>query len=131
MSSSPLIRKNGAVDRRPKEAAIGGPSNTIVGIPPIVEHKVMTDRHHVLTRDAEGTVALWNVLAGSMVDEYGKEKELFEPKSLPSWFSCDHRLGQLCVTLDFLSTFSAEESDNCKINLGKVMLEGAFASWRR
>ncbi len=40
--------------------------------PGIVAHEVLTDRRHVLTRDSEGVVALWDVLTGCQVETYGK-----------------------------------------------------------
>ena len=60
-------------------------------------------------------MSLWDVLAGEAVQQYGrvdfaaKRAELFAPRSVGSWFSCDHRLGQLTVTLEPPGCFAAEE----------------------
>ena len=34
--------------------------------------QVMNDRRHILTQDAEGEVALWDVLTGGEVQAFGK-----------------------------------------------------------
>ena len=34
--------------------------------------QVMNDRRHILTKDAEGNVALWDVLTGGEVQSFGK-----------------------------------------------------------
>jgi hypothetical protein len=34
------------------------------GLPPIQQVAVLTDRRHVLTQDAEGTVLMWDVSTG-------------------------------------------------------------------
>lgn len=38
-----------------------------------------------------------------------KRRELWEARSVPPWFSCDHRLGCLSITLTPNSAFCAEE----------------------
>ncbi|KAG2452302.1 hypothetical protein HYH02_003326 [Chlamydomonas schloesseri] len=122
------------------------PAVVIPGVPALVAHEVLADRRHVLTRDSRGHVALWDVLTGAKVQSYGKvdmdakRRELWEPRSVPGWFSADTRLGCLCISLEPGSAFAAEEyaqqleysgvPDDCKVNYGKLVLDCVFAKWR-
>ena len=42
------------------------------GIPPLVHSAVLTDRRHVLTKDAEGNVQLWDIATGAVEQHFGK-----------------------------------------------------------
>lgn len=63
-----------------------------------------------------------------------QERALFEPISVPSWFSMDVRLGQPCITLEPPGCFFAEEyalalgvpdvAEDVKVNYGKLVLDG-------
>ncbi|GLC37642.1 hypothetical protein PLESTB_000797600 [Pleodorina starrii] len=130
------------------EPIVRKPVATIPGIPGIVAHEVLADRRRVLTRDARGTVALWDVLTGMQMAVYGKvdfdakRRELWEARSVPPWFTADHRLGCLSITLAPTSAFTAEEyavklggypgelPEEHKVNYGKLVLECVFAKWR-
>jgi WD repeat-containing protein 48 len=86
------------------------------------------------------------VLSGGVIQSYGKvdlvekEKELFEPRSVPSWFTTDIRLGQISIWLEPPSCFLSEEyaldlgyldaPDDQKINMGRLVLEGILAKWK-
>ncbi|EFJ42036.1 hypothetical protein VOLCADRAFT_97916 [Volvox carteri f. nagariensis] len=122
------------------------PLVTIPGIPAIAEHHVLADQRRVLTRDVQGNVALWDVLLGTEMVLYGKadfdakRRELSDQRSVPPWFTCDHRLGCLCITLSPSTAFNAEEygvdvgfgdvAEHVKVNHGKLVLECVFAKWR-
>lgn len=77
---------------------------------------MLNDRRHVLTLDSEGKVSLWDVLTGGVVESYGqvdfnaKEKELFEPLSVPPWFQPDIRMGRLNAVLEPPSCFFVSSS---------------------
>ncbi|GFH26663.1 WD repeat domain-containing protein, partial [Haematococcus lacustris] len=145
-----------------RQPLISGPSAVLQGIPPIVAHKVLSDRRHILTKDTDGNVSRWDVLAGAETGRYGKvsmddmERKLFEARHCPSWFVADNRLGQLSISLEPPHCFNAEEyaqqqqeeeqqwrprasdalgypeaTEDAKVNLGKLVLEGAFALWRQ
>ncbi|KAL6761193.1 WD40-repeat-containing domain protein [Haematococcus lacustris] len=130
-----------------RQPLISGPSAVLQGMPPIVAHKVLSDRRHILTKDADGNVSRWDVLAGAETGRYGKvsmddmERKLFEARHCPSWFVADNRLGQLSISLEPPHCFNAEEyaqalgypeaTEDAKVNLGKLVLEGAFALWRQ
>lgn len=80
----------------------------------IIHHKVLNDRRHLLTKDSDGQVVLWDILSGQAVETYGavdfaaKERELFKPVSVPSWFTSDIKLGAIALHLETPSCFSAE-----------------------
>ncbi|GLC66648.1 hypothetical protein PLESTF_000456600 [Pleodorina starrii] len=95
------------------------PEAVIEGVPGLVAHEVLADRRRVLTLDMAGDVALWDVLRGAQIASYGKvdfaskARELWEPRSVPSWFTADTRLGCLTVSLEPPSAFAAEEYAVC------------------
>ncbi|CAI4231498.1 unnamed protein product [Auanema sp. JU1783] len=105
------------------------PELVIPGAPSIKYHVVLNDKRHVVTKDSEGCVALYDVLGGRKVAEYG----IF----VPSWFTVDFKSGMLQITLDESDVFSAwlsakdagvEDSDT-KINYGGMMLRSLFERW--
>ncbi|KAH7654954.1 WDR48/Bun107 protein [Dioscorea alata] len=121
------------------------PSLTIPGIPGIVQHEILNNRRQVLTKDTAGSVKLWEITKGVVVQDYGqvsfeeKKEELFETVSIPAWFTMDTRLGNLSVHLDTPQCFSAEmyavdlhvsgASEDQKINLAQETLRGLLAHW--
>ncbi|CAK9143087.1 unnamed protein product [Ilex paraguariensis] len=90
------------------------PSFGTPGTPGIVQHEVLNNRRHVLTKDTAGSVKLWEVTRGVVLEDYGKvsfekkKEELFEMVSIPAWFTVDTRLGSLSVHLDTPHCFAAE-----------------------
>ena len=42
------------------------------GIAPLVQSAVLTDRRHVLTKDADGNVELWDIATGAVEESFGK-----------------------------------------------------------
>lgn len=46
------------------------------GIAPLVHSAVLTDRRHILTKDAEGMVELWDIATGAVEERYGKVPSL-------------------------------------------------------
>ncbi|KAH9688380.1 WD REPEATS REGION domain-containing protein [Citrus sinensis] len=121
------------------------PNFTIPGIPGIVQHEILNNRRHVLTKDAAGSVKLWEITRGVVVEDYGKasfeekKEELFEMVSIPAWFTVDTRLGSLSVHLDTPQCFSAEmysadlqiagKPEDDKVNLARETLKGLLAHW--
>ncbi|KAJ8770960.1 hypothetical protein K2173_022184 [Erythroxylum novogranatense] len=90
------------------------PTLTIQGTPAIVQHEILNNRRHVLTKDTDGSVKLWEITRGVVIEDYGKvsfedkKEQLFEMVSIPAWFTVDTRLGSLSVHLDTPQCFSAE-----------------------
>ncbi|CAI8615522.1 unnamed protein product [Vicia faba] len=123
------------------------PTLTIRGTPGIVQHEVLNNKRHVLTKDTSGSVKLWEITKGVVVEDYGKvsfkekKEELFEMVSVPAWFTVDTRLGTLSVHLDTPQCFSAEmysadlniigKPEDDKVNLGRETLKGLLAHWLR
>ncbi|KAL5566956.1 hypothetical protein UlMin_030120 [Ulmus minor] len=121
------------------------PTLTIPGTPGIVQHEILNNRRHVLTKDASGSVKLWEITRGIVIEDYGKvsfdekKEELFEMVSIPAWFTVDTRLGSLSVHLDTPQCFSAEmysadlnivgKPEDDKINLARETLKGLLAHW--
>lgn len=121
------------------------PSFTIGGTPGIVQHEILNNRRHVLTKDNAGSVKLWEITRGVVVEDYGevsfekKKEELFEMVSIPAWFTVDTRLGSLSVHLDTPQCFSAEmysadlnineKPEDDKVNLARETLKGLLAHW--
>ncbi|CAI9301968.1 unnamed protein product [Lactuca saligna] len=121
------------------------PTLTVEGIPGIVQHEILNNRRHVLTKDNGGSVKLWEITKGVVIQDYGKvsfekkKEELFEMVSIPAWFTVDSRLGSLSVHLDTPQCFSAEmyaidlniteKAEDDKINLARETLKGLLAHW--
>ncbi|KAM7511778.1 hypothetical protein LguiB_010653 [Lonicera macranthoides] len=121
------------------------PSFSITGTPGIVQHEILNNRRHVLTKDTAGSLKLWEITRGIVVEDYGevpfdkKKEDLFEMVSIPAWFTIDTRLGSLSVHLDTPQCFSAEmysadlniigKPEDDKINLGRETLKGLLSHW--
>ncbi|KAM0060037.1 putative transcription factor WD40-like family [Helianthus debilis subsp. tardiflorus] len=121
------------------------PTFSIDGIPGIIQYEILNNKRHVLTKDNAGSVKLWEITRGVVIENYGqvsfekKKEELFEMVSIPSWFTVDSRLGNLSVHLDTPQCFSAElytmdlniteKPEDDKINLARETLKGLLAHW--
>ncbi|KAL9235101.1 hypothetical protein vseg_009894 [Gypsophila vaccaria] len=121
------------------------PTLTIPGIPAIVQHEILNNRRHVLTKDTSGSVKLWEITRGMIIEDYGKvqfdekKEKLFEMVSIPAWFTASTRLGNLSIHLDTPQCFAAEmysadlniagKPEDDKINLGRETLKGLLAHW--
>ncbi|XP_076890559.1 uncharacterized protein LOC143541679 [Bidens hawaiensis] len=118
---------------------------SIDGIPGIVQHEILNNKRHVLTKDNAGSVKLWEITRGVVIEDYGqisfekKKEELFEMVSIPTWFTADTRLGSLSIHLDTPQCFSAEmysadlhiieKAEDDKINLARETLKGLLVHW--
>ncbi|XP_028770767.1 WD repeat-containing protein 48 [Neltuma alba] len=121
------------------------PTLTIAGSPGIVQHEILNNKRHVLTKDTAGSVKLWEITRGAVIEDYGKisfeekKQDLFEMVSIPTWFTVDTRLGCLSVHLDTPQCFSAEmysadlnivgKPEDDKVNLARETLKGLLAHW--
>ncbi|XP_065853671.1 uncharacterized protein [Euphorbia lathyris] len=122
------------------------PTLSVPGIPAIVQHEILNNRRHVLTKDTAGSVKLWEITRGVVVEDYGKvsfeekKEQLFEMVSIPAWFTVDTRLGSLSVHLDTPQCFYAEmysadlniagKPEDDKVNLARETLKGLAAPWQ-
>nr|GEW03191.1 WD repeat-containing protein 48 [Tanacetum cinerariifolium] len=108
------------------------PTFSIDGIPGIVQHEILNNRRHVLTKDDAGSVKLWEITRGVVLKDYGQV-------SIPAWFTADTRLGSLSIHLDTPQCFSAEmysadlniteKAEDDKINLARETLKGLLTHW--
>ncbi|KAB5529397.1 hypothetical protein DKX38_019478 [Salix brachista] len=121
------------------------PTLIIPGTPAIVQHEILNNRRHVLTKDTAGSVKLWEITRGIVIEDFGKvsfeekKEQLFEMVSIPAWFTVDTRLGNLSVHLDTPQCFSAEmysadlnivgKPEDDKVNLARETLKGLLAHW--
>lgn len=121
------------------------PSFSIMGTPGIVQHEILNNRRHVLTKDSAGCVKLWEVTKGVVIEDNievsfeEKKQQLFEMVSIPSWFTVDTKLGSLSIHLDTPQCFSAEmysadldiaeKPEDDKVNLARETLKGLLAHW--
>uniref|UniRef100_A0A7N0VDW8 Uncharacterized protein n=1 Tax=Kalanchoe fedtschenkoi TaxID=63787 RepID=A0A7N0VDW8_KALFE len=121
------------------------PSLVIPGTPAIVQHEILNNKRHILTKDTSGSVKLWEVTRGIVIEDYGKvsfdekKNELFEMVSIPSWFTVDTKFGNLSIHLDTPQCFSAEiyasdlkiseKAEDDKVNLARETLKGLLTHW--
>ncbi|KHJ91783.1 WD domain, G-beta repeat protein [Oesophagostomum dentatum] len=105
---------------------------------------ILNDKRHVITKDSDDCIGLYDVLAGRKVADFGKrpfEDVVLEHNRkvfVPSWFSVDYKSGMLQITLEEGDVFSAwlsakdagvDDSDN-KINYGGMMLRSLFEHYQ-
>lgn len=110
------------------------------------EVAVLTDRRHVLARDDEGRIRMWDLSLGAPVRDLGirsmrdVERDLFDPaQNVSPWFSPDARLGCLAGVMTSPACFGAEAyrrdlgdldaAPDAKINMGEHMLRALFDVW--
>ncbi|KAG0569341.1 hypothetical protein M758_6G079300 [Ceratodon purpureus] len=143
--SLPFARARANIDGSAPVPLCSQPTSVIPGTAGIVQHAILNDRRHVLTKDAAGIVKRWEITRGAVIEDFGKvnfeekEKELFEMVSVPAWFTMDTRLGSMSVHLDTPQCFSAEmyavdlhvpgASEELKLNIGQETLRGLLAHW--
>lgn len=123
------------------------PDIIIPGAPSIRQHVVVNDKRHIVTKDTDDNVAVWDILRGRKVADHGQRsmeeviKENFKKVFVPSWFTVDLKSGMLQITLDESDFFSAwvsakdagfsEQSPDRKINYGGMLLRALFEHWSR
>ncbi|KAK0418585.1 hypothetical protein QR680_013655 [Steinernema hermaphroditum] len=89
------------------------PDMVIPGSPSVRQHVVLNDKRHIVTKDADNNVAVWDVLQAKRVEDLGRTamedviKEYNKKVFVPSWFSVDLKSGMLQITLDESDFFSA------------------------
>ncbi|CAH1174064.1 unnamed protein product [Phaedon cochleariae] len=138
-------------DKHFKEEArmSAAPVSQISGGAAIRRASVLNDKRHILTKDAQGNVAIYDVLRARKVDDLGQvnfedeEKNRFKMVYVPNWFNIDLKTGMLTIHLgqDEVDCFSAwvsardagirdtPEPDH-KVNYGKLLLQALFEHWR-
>lgn len=124
------------------------PKMTIKGGTSIRQYHVLDDKRHILTKDSEGNVALWDVLTACKVEDLGKAnleeeiKKRFKMIYVPHWFTVDLRLGLLSIHLDESDCFAAwvsaknvgmqfSDGSDPKLNFGGLLLQALLSHWPR
>ncbi|XP_049849580.1 WD repeat-containing protein 48-like [Schistocerca gregaria] len=91
-----------------EEARVKTPSSSY-----IVDYHILNDKRHILTKDSDNRVHLWNVLSATVEKDYGKAcvetvlEELNRKVYVPSWFTVEKKAGSLNIVLnpaDFLNS---------------------------
>lgn len=144
LSSSPTTSAFHGDKQAPSVLA---PRATILGRAGLIKHHILNNRRHVLTKDSEGTVQLWDITNGKQLESFGavsfehKVEALTEIVSVPNWFSLDTKTGSLTVHLDCPQCFSAEVyagdvfddlpqgEEETQMNLGESVLRSLFSYW--
>lgn len=132
------------------------PDITLKGKPSVINYHILNDKRHILTRESDNSVGLYDVLTARKVetllpisssDADAKETYELEIKQrskmvyVPNWFSVDLKIGLLCINLEESECFSAwvsakdygfisvVEGSDPKVNLGCLMLRALLEHW--
>ncbi|KAL0275371.1 UNVERIFIED_CONTAM: hypothetical protein PYX00_003232 [Menopon gallinae] len=124
------------------------PEHVIPGGSAVRRFEVLNDKRHILTKDSEGNVTVYDVLQARKVEELGKvdfDEELKKRTKLvyiPNWFNVDLKTGLLTIHLgqDESDCFSAwvsakeaglssDDSMDQKVNYGNVLLKALLEKW--
>ncbi|XP_069106790.1 WD repeat-containing protein 48-like isoform X1 [Argopecten irradians] len=140
-------RLSGGYDNEGLSPMYTQPDFTIKGGPSIRQYFVLNDKRHILTKDTENNVALWDVLTARKTEELGKvdfEEEIkkrFKTVFVPNWFSVDLKTGLLTIHLDESDCFAAwmssrelgagltPEGTDPKLNIGQELLQALLEHW--
>ncbi|XP_039249667.2 WD repeat-containing protein 48-like [Styela clava] len=122
------------------------PSYTFPGEASIFHYKILSDKRHILTKDTDNNIALWDVLIARKLEDLAEKDFEAEVKKrekmlyVPNWFSVDLKLGMLSIHLEEPDCFSAwvtakdvagfENSDpSTKLNYGGLLLQALLEHW--
>lgn len=132
------------------------PDVSIPGNPAVINYHILNDRRHILTRESDNSVALYDVLTAQKIEilhtalnradakeNYENEiKKRFKMIYVPNWFTVDLKIGLLCIHLEEVECLSAWVSakdygfkprndlgQDPKVNLGFLMLLALLEHW--
>ena len=133
---------NTARDRDNSGPLVTEPSEVIRGGPSIRSYSIQNDKRHIVTRDTEGGVAVYDVLKACKVSDIGGNVDFDqavevrqETVYVPNWFTVDLKTGMLTIHLgqdenDCLAAWvSARETGLApneleqKVNYGGLLLQ--------
>lgn len=115
----------------------------------VKKYAVLNDKRHILTRDTEQNVALYDVLKVTKVEDLGQvdfDEELNRRNQriyIPNWFTVDLKTGMPTIVLgqDEVDCFAAwvaaesglpehvEVGSEMKVNYGSLLLQALLESW--
>ncbi|XP_071554864.1 WD repeat-containing protein 48 isoform X1 [Temnothorax nylanderi] len=126
------------------------PAQKILGGPAIRHYNILNDKRHVLTKDTEENVALYDVLKACKIEDLGRvdfEQECKKRNKMvyvPNWFNVDLKTGMLTIHLGqdendcFSAWVSAKETGlaendavDQKVNYGNLLLQALLEHWWR
>ncbi|ESO12909.1 hypothetical protein HELRODRAFT_184854 [Helobdella robusta] len=120
---------------------------TIKGGPAIKQYTVLSDKRHILTKDSDGHMAIYDALTAMKVEDLKNEDydEVVKSRSkmlfIPNWFTVDLKIGLLMLHLDEADCFQAwvsaadvglelpDEASEQKVNLGSLTLQALLENW--
>ncbi|CEP07720.1 hypothetical protein [Parasitella parasitica] len=121
------------------------PDYVIPGKPGITSHLILHNRRHLLTKDTNGEVALWDLTKCIQVENFGKRdledvaQGINSLESFPAWCSVDTKIGAITVQLHEFNCFDCEMyadevempdnyqvREDQRLNLGKWVLIHLF-----
>ncbi|CEF60748.1 WD40 repeat and WD40/YVTN repeat-like-containing domain and WD40-repeat-containing domain and G-protein beta WD-40 repeat and Protein of unknown function DUF3337 family-containing protein [Strongyloides ratti] len=121
------------------------PDIIIYGAPSIRQYVVLNDKRHIVTKDTENNVDVWDILQTRKIGQHGKVfidevvKKYNKRVYVPSWFSVDLKLGMLQIILDETDVFAswvtakeaglADKTQETKLNYGGIFLKSLFNRW--
>lgn len=130
-----------------KIPAITSPAMTICGGASIKNYHILNDKRHILSKDSEENIAIWDVLTAKKVEDLGcadfddEVKKRFKTIFIPNWFTVDLKTGMITIHLEesdcFLAWVSAQEVGfggttdvtDTKLNLGSLVLQALLEHW--
>ncbi|XP_071804408.1 WD repeat-containing protein 48-like [Asterias amurensis] len=141
-------RNSGEYDNAPCEPFIKTPEYTVKGGPSVVQYHILNDKRHIITKDTESNVALYDVLTAKKVEDLGPVdmevviKNKHQMVHVPHWFSVDLKIGMLCIHVDESDCFAAWVSSKdvglgpvdgpeTKVNFGGLLLQALLEHWPR
>ncbi|KAI1716221.1 WD domain, g-beta repeat domain-containing protein [Ditylenchus destructor] len=122
------------------------PDIILTGAPSIKRHIVLNDKRHIVTKDTDDKVEMYDVLQARKICDFENKnieevaKDFFKKIFVPSWFTVRANCGVLEITLDESDVFSAwvsakdaqfsDKPSDAKVNYGGMMLKSLFENWQ-
>ncbi|KAK7864940.1 hypothetical protein R5R35_004930 [Gryllus longicercus] len=126
------------------------PELTIKGGPAVRHYQILNDKRHILTKDTENNIVVYDVLKASKLEDLGpadfeeEVKKRFKMVYVPNWFNVDLKTGMLTIHLGqdendcFSAWVSAREAGlapndivDQKVNYGNLLLQALLEHWWR
>ncbi|KAI8078256.1 WD40-repeat-containing domain protein [Gilbertella persicaria] len=121
------------------------PDDVIPGKPGIISHLILHNRRHILTKDTNGEVTLWDLTKCVQIKNFGKQDiedvacHVNSIESFPAWCSVDTKIGAITVQLHEFNCFDCEMyadevelpkdyqvREDQRLNIGKWVLANLF-----
>ncbi|XP_044727853.1 WD repeat-containing protein 48 homolog [Chrysoperla carnea] len=121
----------------------------IPGAPRLTHFHVLNDKRHILTKDSENNVALYDVLKAIKLKDLGQVdydeeiKKRFKMMYVPNWFNVDLKTGMVTINLGqdetdcFCAWVNAKDAGlvegvdpDHKVNYGRLMRQALLQNWR-